>query len=119
MYGININLMHIFIIGPLLFGIGYKEPGKNMNFYQYLSGMLVMLPFMLHFPKSKPSEWKKWQWNTVIHLLLFFPFLVYVVLKKDKSPEIIFNLLKIIGICVITTHIYLLAEKVIKKFKSS
>ena len=117
MYGININLMHILVIGPLLFGIGYKSPNKYMDFYDYLTGILAILPFMVRIPRSKPSKWDKMSWNSVIHFFAFLPFLGYVAFKRDNAPIFIYNILKILGISIITIHIYLLAEKVINKIK--
>ena len=118
MYGIQINLMHILIIGPLLFGIGYKQPNNYMNFYKYLTGILIILPFMIHFPKLKPSEWGTKSWIKIIHLILYLPFFGYVAYKQDNSPEIVFNLLKIMGISVIAIHSYLFAKELIKKIKN-
>ena len=118
MYDLQINLMHIFVVGPLLFGIGYKQINSYMNFYKYLTAILVILPFMIHFPKLKPSEWGTKSWNKIIHLILYLPFLGYVAYKKDNSPEIIFNLLKIIGISVISVHSYLFVNKLIIKIKN-
>jgi hypothetical protein len=118
MSGIKIYLMHILIIGPLLFGIGYKPMNNYMSFYKYLTGILLILPFMIHFPKAKPSEWGIKSWNNIIHLVIYLPFLGYVAYKKDNSPELVFSLLKIIGINVIAIHSYLFATEFIKKIKT-
>ena len=115
MYGANINLMHIIIIGPLLFSIGYKNPGENTEFYQYLKGILGVLPFMLHFQTSKPSKWSKKTWKSIIHLILFLPFLGYVSYMEDNTPIFIYNILKILGIGIITIHSYLLIKKILAK----
>ena len=89
-----------------------------MNFYNYLFGILAILPFILYFPRLKPSEWGKKSWNSIIHFFIFLPFLGYVVYKRDNAPIYIYNLLKLVGICIITIHTYLLVEKVINKIKS-
>ena len=115
MSGLNIYLMHILIIGPLLFGIGYKEHNNYMNFYKYLTGILLVLPFMIHIPKSNPKEWGSKSWNNIIHLIIFTPFLGYVAYHKDNAPEIVFNLLKILGLCVIIIHTYFFAKSIINK----
>ena len=107
--------MHIFIIGPLLFGIGYKDPGENMEFYQYLKGILGVLPFMLHYQTSMPSMWGKKTWKSLVHLIVFLPFLGYVSHMEDNAPIFVYNILKILGISIITIHSYLLIKKFLAK----
>ena len=112
------NLLHILIIGPLLFGIGYKNQDSSMEFYYYLSALTVILPFITELPPLNFEVWEYEEYINIFKLLFLIPFFSVIIYKRDESPQICFHLLKILGIANIVLNCYLLVEKIIKRIKS-
>ena len=110
-------LMNIFVIGPLLFGIGYKNPNESMYLYNYLTFLTILMPFLIKIPFYDIEKWDVIEYKNVFKLLVLFPFLGYISFKKDRTPQIYFHLIKIFALIIIIFNCYLIIEKIIKKLK--
>jgi hypothetical protein len=110
---LQVNLMHVFLIGPVLFGIGYKNPGENMELYNYLTMLTLTMLFIVRIPFYNLIKWEYYDYLKASHLLLFTSFFGWVAYKKDTAPEFVYHILKLLGIAVISTHLYLAATKLI------
>lgn len=104
---IQVNLMHILVVGPLLTYIGhYRNKTKDM-FFHALGGITSLLPFIVRLPTGT-------DYHSVInsaHYLFYIPFFFYVSYKGNKLNQSLFGLLFGLGIIVIIVHLYLLANK--------
>lgn len=112
------NLLHILVVGPLLFGIGYKNPNSSMEFYYYLTALTIILPFITELPSLNFEIWEEEEYINIFKLLFLIPFFSFIAYKRDDSPQICFHLLKIIGLAIIVVNCYLFVEKIIKRIKS-
>ena len=104
----QVNLMHIFLIGPLLTYIGYKKEETELVIYNMLLMATLFLPFIVRFPKLI------FDFRNIInslHYLIYIPFFAYISLKKNNLNKNIYKLLILMGLSVIIIHIYLLLEK--------
>lgn len=110
---LQVNLMHVFLVGPVLFGIGYKNPGENMELYNYLTMLTLTMLFIVRIPFYNLIKWEYYDYLKASHLLLFTSFFGWVAYKKDTAPEFVYHILKLLGIAVISTHLYLAATKLI------
>ena len=110
---LQVNLMHVFLIGPVLFGIGYKNPGENIELYNYLTMLTLTMLFIVRIPFYNLIKWEYYDYLKASHLLLFTSFFGWVAYKKDTAPEFVYHILKLLGIAVISTHLYLAATKLI------
>ena len=110
---LQVNLMHVFLIGPVLFGIGYKNPGENMELYNYLTMLTLTMLFIVRIPFYNLINWEYYDYLKASHLLLFTSFFGWIAYKKDTAPEFVYHILKLLGIAVISTHLYLAATKLI------
>ena len=116
----QVNLLHIFLIGPTLFYIGYNKDKSN-NIAKYLiSSFAILLPFIVRFPNlDKLDNWHNY--INAFHWIFLIPFFVSIsyiyILKKEEIhtlyTENIYPLLKYTGIIIILTHIYLLYKKLL------
>ena len=105
----QINLMHILLIGPLLYYIGNNGSKNDESVYYYIITMIILMPFMVGFPSLKFESTRDYI-NTV-HLTVF-TYLGYLIYKKKNSlPEYAFEFIKYAGICTVAVHIYLAYEK--------
>jgi len=105
----QINLMHILIIGPLLFYIGDKKQNNSELVYNMILTLVIMMPFMVGFPSLDFKSSR--DINQATHLLLFTAVGYYIYKEQNDLPIIIFDLMKYTGLVIITIHIYLAFEK--------
>ena len=105
----QINLMHVLIIGPLLFYIGSKKKENTNNIYYMILTLILLLPFMVRFPSLNFKSSR--DYNRTIHLILFTSVEYYIFKKKNDLPNYVFDILKYSGLAVITIHLYLSFEK--------
>jgi len=110
---LQVNLMHVFLVGPVLFGIGYKNPGENMELYNYLTMLTLTMLFIVRIPFYNLTKWEYYDYLKASHLLLFTSFFGWIAYKKDTAPEFVYHILKLLGIAVISTHLYLAGTKLI------
>jgi RsiW-degrading membrane proteinase PrsW (M82 family) len=100
--GVTIKYAHILLTGPVLIYIGLMKP-KNKWIYKILLffGLLLLVFFFYHIISTKTTPYHVWLY---IHLILFIPLLIWIGIKKDQSPKILFSLIIAIGCAAIGYH---------------
>lgn len=109
----QVNLLHIFIIGPLLYLIGNNENNNPIKNYYFLQITTAFLLFIVSHP------WLKLYNNQITlrnlinasHFILYFPLLLYISINQNNSNKLVFPLIKYLGISVIAIHLYLAIKK--------
>ena len=105
----QVNLMHMFLVGPLLLYIGNKkEKTENWAFYS-LATLTCMLPFIVRIPFNQPINFTSLV-NTT-HYIIWIPLFLYISYEKQKLEPYWWQLLSLLGISVITIHLFLLMQK--------
>jgi hypothetical protein len=99
----DVNVLHVFLIGPLLIYIGLVKP-QNYFFYYvlYCLGLYVFYKFfviLLHEEVSQRSAWY------VLHLALFSMIAMYVGIKGKHTLQIGYSLLLATGISAFGYHL--------------
>ena len=67
------------------------------------------MPFMVGFPSL--SFYSTRDYNKAIHLVVFTSIGYYIFKKKNNLSIILFDILKYLGLAIMTIHIYLAFEK--------
>ena len=114
---IQSNLLNILVIGPILFGIGYKNPLTKMELYDYITLLGVVTPFISNFPDKNFSEYSLKDVIIVLKILLQMCIFIYIGYNKDNSSEYIYHILKIYGLSLIIINLYKLISYLIKELK--
>ena len=111
---IQVNLMHIFVIGPLLTYIGYKKENTEEIYFNALGAITLLLPFIVRLPFKK-------DYHSIINSLHYFPyilFFLYIAYQKCNIPyKWIYSFLLVTGIIVISVHFGILIYKIFKMEK--
>ena len=105
----QINLMHILVIGPLLFYIGDRQKNNSEQVYHMIFTLIIMMPFMVGFPSLDFKSSR--DINRATHLLLFTSLGYYIYKEKNDLPIIVFDIMKYLGLAIVSIHIYLAFEK--------
>ena len=84
-----------------------------MELYNYLAILSVVMLFTVRIPFYSITKWEYYDYLKATHLLLFTTFFGWVSYKKDTAPEFIYHLLKLLGIAIISTHLYLGISKLV------
>jgi hypothetical protein len=111
---LQVNLMHIFLVGPILFGIGYKSPKEYMELYNYLGLLSAIIPFTVRIPWYDITKWRYGEYLRFFHLVVATVLFGWIAYRKDTCPEVVYHILRILGIAIIVVHLYLAITKVIK-----
>ena len=117
----QINLMHIFLIGPTLYQIGNKglKNEDASNYYKFLGCLIVIMPFIISLSIKNKLNYR----NIIImlHFLIILPFLTYVYYKGEnmEHKKTLFRIIKYLGIIIMLVHIYLLYEKIFNPKKKN
>ena len=109
---VQVNLMHILLVGPLLLYIGQNKQNTNKIAYYYLGAISLMIPFVIRFPSIKLS------YTNIVHLLhliLFLPVFWWISYKQDNISSNIYDLLIVLGISAIAAHSYYYYKNTIHK----
>ena len=101
----QVNLMHVFIIGPLLYYIGINQQNTNKIAYQLLGGLVLLIPFIVRFPNFKNLD----QRNLInaFHWLILISMFSYISYSGNQTDIRLYPILKYIGIGVALIHILL------------
>lgn len=105
----QVNLMHIFIVGPLLMYIGNKKDKTPQIAFNMLLTLILLLPFIVRFP-----NFNKITYTNIInssHYLVWIPLFGYIAYKGNKLDNYWWTLLSLLGVTVISIHIFLLLNK--------
>lgn len=99
----QVNLIHILLIGPLLIFIGLMKPQNILYYHILLSlGLLVLVKFAYLLATQTISQRSIWY---ILHIVLFATLSFYVGIKKDKTPQIAYSLLLATGIAAFGYHL--------------
>lgn len=104
----QVNLMHVAVIGPLLYSIGHYAPKTPDILYNALGVLAITIPFIVRFPKLDLS------YRTIVnalHYLVWIALFGYVAYMKNDTPLGVLESFKILGIFVVVLHGYLYAQK--------
>lgn len=114
---IAVNLMHIFLIGPIMIYINFNRTSEL--FKNMLIGITLMMPFIVNIPKMD-KLYINYHLINLAHLTIILGYLLYIsyLFAFNKSvPEYIYLSLAIIGSIMIVIHLYKLIPKFYKKNK--
>ena len=104
----QVNLMHVVVIGPLLYAIGHYED-KTPNFLYTALGLLaITIPFVVRIPKAELT------YRSIInavHYVFWIALFGYVAYMGNTTPNYLYMILKLLGITVIAIHLYLFSQK--------
>lgn len=99
-----INLMHIFIIAPLLYYIGNNKQNSNDKSFNILAILaLLVITTQIEFPPK--FELKYWNIIHIFHWFVVFPFMLYIGYTK-KVPLELYDVLKYTSIGIALYHSY-------------
>ena len=104
----QVNLMHIFLVGPLLWTVGDDAPNTANWKYNALGAATLMIPFIVRLPGLAMTKLNVINW---FHYLIFFSLFLYVSYYKNKTNIYILRLVKLLGIAVVLIHSYLLMQR--------
>ena len=110
----RVNLLHIFLIGPILLYIGYKKKETNYNIKLIFIGVVVMMPFIVRFPNINRLEFEHNRIN-LLHwtiILIFLSYICYNFYLNIELNNIYYNILLFTGLKTIIIHTYLLYNKI-------
>lgn len=99
----NVNLLHVFFIGPLLIYIGLLKPDNDLVYYILLGlGLVVLMKFAYLLVEQKVSQRSVWY---VLHVVLFSMIAIYVGLNKKHTLQIGYSLILATGISAFGYHL--------------
>jgi hypothetical protein len=109
----QVNLMHIFIIGPLFYLIGSNENKNPIKNYHFLQLTTIFLIFIVSHPWIKLYNNQITLRNLInaSHFILYFPLILYISIYQNNANLLVFPLFKYLGLSVITIHLYLAIKK--------
>ena len=119
---VQVNLLHIFVIAPLLIYTGYNKDDTH-QFIKYSVGSLVFLiPFIVSIPDLSKLN-IMYHLNNFLHwtvIMLYFGYLSYLFIYKQSNPinNNIYISMIVIGIIVLIVHMYKLYQKYMYKKNS-
>ena len=108
----QVNFMHVFLIGSLLAYTGEKGKGSPQWCFTSMGVLALMIPFIVRLPEDLNS------YRSLVnasHYLIQMPFFLYIAYKRENAPDGVFPLLKWLGIVLVITHLYFLYLKISRK----
>lgn len=117
---IQVNLMHILLIGPIMIYIGIN-PDNSELLKKILVGISLMIPFSVNIPKFD-KLYISYHLINLFHwtvILGYFFYLSYLfVFNKYVKPYIYYSMISV-GAIIIIIHLYKLIPKIFYKKKSN
>lgn len=98
----KMHLFHIFCIGPLVAYIGFKGKRTEKMAYGALLAYALAIFFIVRTPKFISRDIIKW-----VHMILWTSLFLYVCYQQEELNDIIFHILKFLGISACIVHAYL------------
>ena len=96
----QVHLWHMFLTGPLISYIGFKQDETPQLARNMLLALVLSLLFTVRLPSSKMD---KRNIILLIHFLVWFPLFLYIALS-NKNPNFVYHILKVLGIVAILYH---------------
>jgi hypothetical protein len=102
-----INLIHIFVIVPLLYALYYYREKLSENICNLLI-VISIIGLIYHFMKLKnlPDNKKHLEFVYMIHIIGVFPLLICIGLHCQKAPRFLFEILLLNIFAALGYHIY-------------
>jgi hypothetical protein len=110
---IQVNLLHIALVGPLLIGIGRTAPVTPDWMFHALGTLAAMLPFVVRVPDLRKGVTYRNLVNAS-HYLFWIALFAYVAWKKNVVQLELLQALTWLGVLVIGVHGVLLARRLLK-----
>jgi hypothetical protein len=106
----QVNLQHVFLIGPLLFYIGTKRDMAPQWSYVALATITAMIPFIVTYNYTTLSYRSI---TNAFHYLVWLPLFFYIAWKgyNNKLASWSYPMLQLLGLSAITIHLFLWAQK--------
>lgn len=105
----SVNLLHIFVTGPLLMYVGLIKPAYDWIYWLLLLvGFYILVSFAWRAFRTPWSDRHVW---FAVHGLLFASLLLYVGWKGQETPNTFFSLLLAVGIAAFGYHLVRLLQK--------
>ena len=108
---IAVNLMHIFLIGPIMIYINFNR--ESDLFKKMLVGITLMIPFIVNVPNIK-KLYITYQFINFIQwtaILAYFLYVSYLFAFNKNTPDYVYISLAIVGGIMIVVHLYKLIPK--------
>lgn len=107
----HVRLIHILFSGPLLIYIGLTRPQQRWIYTLVgVVGLFLLLSFVVKFIAMRPFSQRHVYF--AIHALLFAPLLIFLGIKGQSAPNVVFSLTLAVGLSAFGYHaIRLLQEK--------
>ena len=100
-----ISLIHIFILVPLLFLIYFRRKQlTNLTFNVILYSSIIILIYHIYKTIIKVN------WINILHFSIIAPVLIYIGMKKEKTPYYMYELLLMIAFAGFGYHLYTLIK---------
>ena len=114
----QVNMMHILLLGPSLIYIGNLNNNNLSNLNNYfidyifnsLIGYSLMIPFIVRnkFIKKNIKNFNYRNWINLSHYILFMWIFLYIGIQGRNISNLLRKISLIIGISMISIHIYYL-----------
>lgn len=99
----HVRLLHILFSGPFLIYVGLVKPKQNWVYtFIGILGVFLLLAFLVKILAYKPLSQRHVYFT--IHALLFAPLLIYLGVKGDTAPDVVFSLTLAVGISAFGYH---------------
>lgn len=109
MNSLKLNLIHIYILVPLLIYIYFQKEKTEEKCFGFLAGIIIMIPFLI--------EWdliKKYDFNNTKYILPYFyyiPLFLYISYKGQNTHNYAFKILPAVAIIQVILNIYFILER--------
>ena len=106
----QVNLQHVFLVGPLLFYIGSQKENTPRWAFISLATLTVMIPFIVSYNYSSLS------YRAIVnasHYLIWIPlfgYIAYAGINKHLGTYM-YPILQLLGLSAITIHLFLFSQK--------
>ena len=106
----QVNLQHVFLVGPLLFYIGSQKQETPQWAFISLATLTVMIPFIVSYNYSSLSYRAIVNASHYLFWIPLFGYIAYAGLNK-RLGDYMYPILQLLGLSAITVHLFLFAQK--------
>jgi hypothetical protein len=106
----QVNLQHVFLIGPLLFYMGAQKENTPQWAFVALAAFTAMIPFIVTYNYSSLSYRSI---TNAVHYLVWIPLFMYIAWRgfNNLLAPWAYPMLQLLGLSAITIHLFLWAQK--------